>query len=117
MHFWRQLLFYIFLSIYLIITPLVILKMLGFIWHPASMRLVKTGLVTVSTIPLDANVLIDGKRAYRKTPTQMRDLAPGEHFIRIEKDGYLDWVGTFTIISNQVTALDSIELRKANHAL
>ena len=110
MLFWRKLLFYIFFIIYLCVAPWLILRMLGYIWHPTSFRLVKTGLVAITTIPSQAKVYIDGKRASTLTPTTVRELIPGTHFLRIEKEGFKDYVGPVEVNSNQATALINIEL-------
>ena len=79
--------------------------MLGFVVNPMTHRLVKTGLVYVSTNPPDATVYIDGCLAHQKTPTVIRDLTPGKHFIRIELSGYNDWERNFPIVGKKATVL------------
>src|ERR1700691_1918676 len=86
----RKIIFYIFSLIYLILCPLIVARMLGFVFNPLTHHLEKTGLVYVSTNPPDATVYIDGRLAHQKTPTVIRDLTPGNHFIRIELGGYND---------------------------
>jgi len=101
----RKIIFYIFSLIYLILCPLIVARMLGFVINPLSHRLEKTGLVYVSTNPPDASVYIDGSLAHQKTPTILRDLPPGEHFIRIELDGYNDWERNIPIVGKKATVL------------
>ncbi len=110
MIFWRKIIFYIFLLIYITITPWLILRMLGFVWHPASFHLIKTGLAVIHSNPPDAEVFIDGKRSSRLTPVIVHELLPGDHFIRLKKEGFEDWLSRFTITSNKVTLLDTINL-------
>lgn len=106
----RKIVFYIFLLIYLILCPLMVARMLGFVISPLTHRLVETGLVYVSTNPPDATVTIDGRMAHQKTPTVIRDLTPGKHFIRIELSGYNDWERNVPIVGKKATVLANILL-------
>lgn len=84
--------------------------MLGFVINPLTHRLVKTGLVYVSTNPPDATIYIDGRVSHQKTPTALRDLAPGKHFIRIEHSGYIDWERNVPVIGKKATVLANVLL-------
>jgi len=106
----RKIVFYIFALIYLVLCPLIVARMLGFVINPLTHRLVKTGLVYVSTIPSNAIVYFDGRLSPQKTPTAMRDLPPGKHFIRIELDGYNDWERNIPIVAKKATVLANILL-------
>ncbi len=106
----RKIIFYLFCAIYLIVCPLLVLRMLGYVISPSTHRLVKTGLVYISTNPPGANVFVNGRPAHEKTPTAIRDLVPGQHFLRIEKDGYLDWAQNTTITPNKATVIENILL-------
>lgn len=101
----RKIFFYIFSLIYLIICPLIVARMLGFVFNPLTHRLEKTGLIYVSTNPPDATVYIDGRLAHQETPTVIRDLTPGNHFIRIELNGYNDWERAVPIVGKKATVL------------
>jgi hypothetical protein len=86
---------------------LIIARMLGFIINPLTHRLEKTGLIYVSTNPPDAIIYIDGRLAHQKTPTAIRDLTPGKHFIRIELSGYKDWERNIPVVGKKATVLDN----------
>jgi len=101
----RKIIFYIFAIIYLILCPLIVARMLGFVVNPLTHHLVKTGLVYISTNPPDATVYIDGCLSHQKTPQVLRDLTPGKHFIRIEMEGYKDWEQTIPIVGKKATVL------------
>lgn len=101
----RKIVFYIFAFVYLILCPLIVARMLGFVINPLTHRLVKTGLVYVSTNPPDATVYIDGRVSHQKTPTVIKDLTPGQHFIRIELNGYNDWERHIPIVGKKATVL------------
>jgi len=106
----RKIVFYIFAFVYLILCPLIVARMLGFVINPLTHRLGPTGLVYVSTNPPDATVYIDGRLGPQKTPTVIRDLTPEEHFIRIELGGYNDWEGNIPIVGKKATILANILL-------
>lgn len=53
----------------------------------ASAQAVFVGIVTVMSVPFDANVYVDGDLA-GTTPLRLRDLTPGLHAISIQKRGY-----------------------------
>ena len=95
---------------YLILCPLIVARMLGFVFNPLTHHLEKTGLVYVSTNPPDATVYIDGRLAHQKTPTAIRDLTPGNHFIRIELNGYNDWERSIPVVGKKATVLANILL-------
>jgi len=101
----RKIVFYVFALIYLILCPLIVARMLGFVINPMTHRLVKTGLVYISTNPPDATVYIDGCVAHQKTPIAIRDLTPGQHFIRIELTDYKDWERTIPVVGKKATVL------------
>jgi len=106
----RKIVFYIFALVYLVLCPLIVARMLGLVVNPLTYHLVQTGLVYVSTNPPDAFVYIDGRVSHQKTPTVVRDLTPGKHFIRIEQSGYNDWERNIPIIGKKATVLANILL-------
>ena len=103
----RKILFYVFCLIYLVLAPLIIARMLGFVSNPLTHRFVKTGLVYVSTNPPDAAVFMDGRMIHGTTPTVIRDLTPGKHFIRLQLDGYKDWEKSIPIVGKKATVLEN----------
>ncbi|MDE1919972.1 MAG: PEGA domain-containing protein [Candidatus Omnitrophica bacterium] len=106
----RKVTFYIFALIYLVLCPLIVARMLGFVINPLTHRLVKTGLIYVSTNPPGAAVYADGRRARQRTPMALRDLTPGEHFIRLELAGYNDWKRHIPVKGNKATVASGILL-------
>ena len=76
----RKIIFYIFALIYLILCPLIVARMLGFVINPLTHRLVKTGLVYVSTNPPDATVYIDGRLSPSKNTDSAKRFDPGKTF-------------------------------------
>src|SRR5665213_3047205 len=104
----RKIVFYIFCLIYLFLCPFLVARMMGFVFNPLTDHLEKTGLAYVSTNPPDATVYIDGRLSHQNTPTAVRDLPPGKHFIRIEMSGYNDWKRTIPIIGKKATVMANV---------
>lgn len=107
----RKIIFYIFLAVYGVVCPLIILRMLGFIVAPPEAGgFVKTGLIYVSANPPNARVIVDGVAAHETAPTVIRDLTPGDHDITIDLRGYVPWRKRVPVIGNKATALDNVLL-------
>ena len=58
------------------------------------------GAVRVESRPEGARVTIDGRPA-GTTPLDVADLAPGEHVVRIERDGYQGWTDTVRVVAGE----------------
>lgn len=106
----RKILFYLFVGIYLIVCPLIILRMLGFIHNPQTGQFVKTGILYISTNPPGANVFINEIKAPEVTPAVIRDLLPGEYTIRLDMDGYRVWKNSVPLMERKATTLENILL-------
>lgn len=62
-----------------------------------------TGDVFVASSPTGAAILIDG--IYQgTTPGNVKELAPGNHLIRLSLSGYIDYEGTIYVIAGQSTS-------------
>ena len=106
----RKIFFYIFVAIYFTICPLLILRMLGFIYNPPTHQFVKTGIIYVSSNPPGADVFINDQRTPERTPTVIRDLLPNNYTIRLELKGYKSWQNTIPLVARKATAIENILL-------
>ena len=107
---WRKTIFYVFVLIYLIVCPLLILYSLGIIFKPADQSLQKTGIIDLSTIPPGAVVTINQKHFTETTPTIIRDLRPGEYTVNINLANYKPWVKNLTVKETKATIAKDILL-------
>lgn len=106
----RKILFYAFVLLYLIICPLIILRMLGFVPDPLSHQWVKTGIIYVSSNPPDAAVFLNGRRMPETTPTIIRDLTRGTYQLRMELPGYEPWENNVPVVDRKATSVENILL-------
>ncbi|MFA6131732.1 MAG: PEGA domain-containing protein [Patescibacteria group bacterium] len=106
----RNLIFFLFLGLFLISAPVVVLYTAGFRLNPDRLALVKTGLFSVSSEPKGATVFIDGVPTEQKTNAIIKNIIPGEHVIRLEKTDFLPWEKKLEIKANETTFVSKVEL-------
>lgn len=107
----RKILFYIFLSLYLVLCPLIVLYALGYIFTPkAEEGFAKTGLIHFETVPRRASILIGNKRYADETPATIRNLLAGKYNVKILRAGYQPWEHKVTIEPGKAIVFDKILL-------
>ncbi len=107
----RKLIFYIFLIIYLIACPLIVLYAFGFIFKPdAQEPIIKTGLIYLSTVPPGASIYLNGEPTKLKTPSSLQELDPADYAIKLSMDNYLDWSHDIAVAPNKASVFDKILL-------
>jgi hypothetical protein len=93
----------------IVITIVCMLLALGYSFDRQSLRFAQGGLVQVISTPPDAAVYIDDKLEPYRTPGKS-NLAPGEHTVKIRKDGYRDWEKTVPLKAGQLLWLNYARL-------
>lgn len=107
----RKILFPVFVLGYLVFCPLIILRALGIVYNPESQKsIVKTGLISIATIPPGASLYIDGALFPGKTPAVLRNLTEGHYSIEIVLDHHRRWEKTIPVIASRATALENVIL-------
>ena len=87
---------------FFILAPLIILFVTGIKYDFKKHAFIKTGILSIQTIPKKATVYLNGKAA-DATPTTLRFLSPGDYDVLVRKDGYFDWDKRLTINAQFVT--------------
>ena len=106
----RKIFFYLFALVYLVICPLLILRLLGFVRDPQTHHWVKTGLIYVSSNPPGATVYLNTRRMPEATPTIIRDLVPGKYNVGMELAGYEPWENIVPVVDKKATSVENILL-------
>ena len=122
----RQILFYIFVVIFLTLTPAISFYASGYKLG-SGLNLQKTGILIVDSEPSSAFIYIDGKiqqdffnkimkseEGFITTPQKIKNLLPGEYNIKIDKDGYWPWEKKLTIKPGESTFAEDIILFRKN---
>ncbi len=106
----RKIVFYLFVLAYLLIAPVILLRLLGSVVDIKHHKIIKTGLIYTTTIPSGATITIDNKKVHQKTPTVIRDLLPGEYAVSLNKSGFNPVHSTVDIKDEQASLLENIFL-------
>ncbi|MEI6499103.1 MAG: PEGA domain-containing protein [bacterium] len=85
----------------------------GYRFNYRNFRIIKTGIVNVTSTPRDAEVFVDGKIKSKKTPYYV-NLTAGPHTVSIKKEGYYDWQTTYMVEAEMVNVSKNILLIKNN---
>ncbi len=70
------------------------------------------GTLYITSMPVGADVIVDGQPQNSKTPINITNLSSGNHTYRLVLSGYKDASGTFSIESGKTTTV-SVPLTKA----
>ncbi len=106
----RRIIFYLFLAVYLVVCPLLIMWSLGYVFSPRSQEVVQTGMIALETEPRDASVYLGRSRYIRRTPTVLRDLIPGSYTVRLFHKNYFPWEHTIVVEPGKAHTFDKILL-------
>lgn len=106
----RRILFLCFLTAFLIAAPLTVLYTAGYRYSFSAGRIVQTGILSISSVPKGSSILIDDDTIRQTTPSVVKNVLPGEHPVRVEKDGYSSWTKTLSVSSRETTFADDVIL-------
>lgn len=120
----RRFLYITFILLFVTITPLVSLYASGYKLG-GGFKVEKTGILILDTAPREAKIYIDGKpeqkfwrkifnvdASYIRTPAKIKNLLPGEYFVKMEIDGYWPWQKKLKILPGQSTYAETVTLFK-----
>lgn len=99
----RKALYLAFIGAFLLSAPIVVLYTAGYRLNWEHREVVETGLVSVSSVPRGAEVLVDGIPSGERTPAVIGNLTPGEHLIGLRKPGYFPWEKRLLVKSRLAT--------------
>ncbi len=110
----RGLIFYLFLIIFLISAPILILYTAGYRLNPRSGRLERLGALIIKSNPSKANLKINQKIRLEKTPAALK-LSPDEYLVELALDGHLPWQKRLPVRSQETTFAEDIVLWSENN--
>jgi len=122
----RRILSLIFITLFLSITPAIMLYAAGYRLSKNGFSIQKTGMFIIDSKPKGAKIFIDGKpletwsssilnkNNFITTPAKIKNLLPGEYDLKIELDGYWAWQKKLTVNPGASTFAENIYLFKNN---
>ncbi|HBU27626.1 TPA: hypothetical protein DEB00_00740 [Candidatus Uhrbacteria bacterium] len=105
----QQIIFAIFIALFIISAPLVVLYTAGYRWSPHN-GVVRTGTLFIASTPKDATVRLDGKLYKDNAPTIIKTLRPAEYLVELALPGHLPWEKTLGVREGETTFIDNVIL-------
>lgn len=91
-------------TVFLVVTLLVVAEARGWRFNRRTFRLERTGTLVVRFQPEDATLLLNGRAVNKKSPVVIDNLIPGRYEARLEKPDFQPWSSSFTALAERVVA-------------
>ncbi|MBU1102184.1 PEGA domain-containing protein [Patescibacteria group bacterium] len=105
----RRIIFYLFVVIFIILTPPTILYSVGYSYDFQKQAFVQMGGIYLKSSPSDAQILINGKDS-SVTPRLISRLSPKIYNVSVVKDGFYPWQKNLEVSPTIVTEARNIFL-------
>ena len=116
----RKVVFYLFVTAYLVACPLTILYAFGYVFRPGTEQgMLKTGVLSLATAPPGAAIYVNGRRYTKRTPAVLQGLRPGAYRLTLAVKHHEPWGPRMVSIeAEKATVLDRVLLlpRRLRHA-
>lgn len=93
----------LFITIFIICTPIAVLYALGYKFDLSTRQITKTGSLMTRSEPTRSLIYIDDKLQSARTGGSIRFLLPGDYNLKIDREGYQSWTKRLSIKSGLVT--------------
>lgn len=100
------------ISLFFIISPLLVLYTSGYRYNWEENRLEGTGVISIDATPSSAIVKINGIKIEKKMPIWLPNIAPDVYKLSIEGEGFKTWSEDVYVTGNQTTYIKNISLIK-----
>lgn len=108
---YRRALYIIFIAVFFIGAPLIIMYATGYRYNFKNHRVEKTGILSVNSTPKNADIYLNNKLT-GQTPKRFPRLLPDTYNLEIKKDNYYSWGKKIKIASGLTTFAQNIVLFK-----
>jgi WD40 repeat protein len=108
----RRIIYLIFILIFVVITPLIILYTAGYRYNFKKNKIQKTGILILKSNPKDASIYLNNQIQKEKTPARIANLLPEDYSVRLEKENFYPWQKKLTVKSKLTTFAEDIILFK-----
>lgn len=109
---YRRYIFFIFLGVFAIAAPLLILYTAGYRYNWERKKIQETGVLLINYKPTTATMRLNAAVGAKKAPTRFSGLIPGRYTITIEKEGYSAWEKRLWIEPSKTTFAEHMILWK-----
>lgn len=99
----RKALFFLFVGIFLISAPLVVLYTAGYRFNRTTSTVSQTGTLSLASTPRGATSYVNDVDIQDATPAVLQRLSPGTRKVRLARAGYHEWERTVQVQSGSTT--------------
>lgn len=104
----RNGIFFVFLTIFVIGAPVIVLYTAGYRLNISTWRVQRTGVIAISTLPRGASVTMNNALIADKTPYVAQRLTPGDYDVLLQKAGYRPWQQHVAVGSGSTTYITAL---------
>ena len=108
----RRFILAFFVITFVVVTSAILATAHGYRYDTQHSKWVKTGIIVVKSQPKTVDVFVDGEQVDNRTPSRISRIFPGDHTIRVSKEGYHTWEKRLTAQAHQTTFATDITLFK-----
>lgn len=113
----RNGIFFVFLTIFVIGAPVIVLYTAGYRLNFSTWRVQRTGVIAITTLPRGATVTMNNALIAEKTPYVAQRLTPGDYDVLLQKAGYQPWNQHVTVGSGSTTYITALLFSEAHPEL
>lgn len=106
----RKIAYYIAVSSFFILLPIVLSYSLGYKVDYRSFGIYKTGIISLKSAPSGASIFINGREHEDITPARIEELKPGTYGVEVRREGFYPWQKQLVVRPNMVTKAEEIIL-------
>lgn len=105
----QQLIFGLFIVLFFVSAPLVVLYTAGYRWNPQQ-GVVQTGTLFLASTPRNARITLNGDRHKDTTPTVVKTLRPGSYTVGLSLPEHLPWEKQLDVRQGETTFIENVLL-------
>lgn len=113
----RQVLFWVFVALFVVGAPTIVLYTAGYRINPYSGRLQRTGVIAVSTEPRGATITLNGLEQDENSPAVLQRIVAGDYTLGLTRKGYHDWSQHVSVVSGSTTYINTTLFAEAEPEL
>jgi len=110
----RTIAFYFSVAVFFTLLPIVISYSLGYHIDAHSLKVYKTGVISLKSDPSGAFIYLNGRLLQDFTPARIENLKPGTYKVEVMRDKFYPWQRDMTVRPNMVSKAEDIVLFPIN---
>ena len=111
----RKIFFWLFFISFVVLVPILVFYSLGYKFDKQSKKLLRTGTISIKSLPGGANIFLDGKKLNDTTPSILSELLPKDYVIKLYKDGFYSYQIPVKVKPSSVSEFDITLIPEIRH--